>query len=526
MAVFSRLLALPDQFRAGLALAAHLRRPLVSVAATEALIRGRMGERENLFLSVVERFIFAHPQSPYRLLLQQAGYDLAGVRGLVHTHGLEGALDQLRHDGVYLRLHEFKGTEPVKRQGQVFRFTEGDFANPEAAPVMHTRSGASRSAGTEAPISSADLMDHARLLHFLLRGAGVDDYDAVVWGTPGSGLFYSLLFSVLGHPPRRWFSPVPAIGRSRRLALQVARLASGVPLPRLQVVPPEEALTVARYIHEINRRGVVVGGFVNSALRLVLAAEEAGISLGAVTFVVWGEPLTPAKRDQIESRGFRVLPLYGFSEFGLAAVACLRPVETDDYHVISDRVVLRTYSRPVGGRDGAVPAFLFTSLLPHARHVLLNVEAGDYGVVESRRCGCPWETLGLTLHVHTIRSFEKLTAEGVTFIGPSLIDLLEEILPREFGGDSRHYQLVEAEDERGFTRLFLLVSPEIGPLDEEALRRRALTEIGRRHAKGEYGHLVEQIWEDADTLQVLRRAPLTTSMGKIQHLHRHPGRLG
>ena len=33
------------------------------------------------------------------------------------------------------------------------------------------------------------------------------------------------------------------------------------------------------------------------------------------------------------------------------------------------------------------------------------------------RCGCPFESLGFTTHVHGIRSYSKLVGEGITLIG-------------------------------------------------------------------------------------------------------------
>jgi len=156
---------------------------------------------------------------------------------------------------------------------------------------------------------------------------------------------------------------------------------------------------------------------------------------------------------------------------------------------------------------------------------MVNVESGDYGGLEERRCGCFLDRLGFHQHIHTVRSFEKLTAEGMTFIGPDLVTLLEEVLPREFGGDSRHYQLVEAEDERGITRLYVLASPQLGKVDDAAMRRAVLREIRRRHLSAGPGRLIEQVWHEADTVQVLRREPLATASGKVLHLHRDRGEL-
>ena len=78
---------------------------------------------------------------------------------------------------------------------------------------------------------------------------------------------------------------------------------------------------------------------------------------------------------------------------------------------------------------------------------MLNVESDDYGVLERRHCGCPLDAAGLDLHMHTIRSWEKLTSEGMTLGGADLIRLVEEILPARFGGAPTDWQLVEEEEE-------------------------------------------------------------------------------
>ena len=58
------------------------------------------------------------------------------------------------------------------------------------------------------------------------------------------------------------------------------------------------------------------------------------------------------------------------------------------------------------------------------------------------------EALGYTTHIHTIRSWEKLTSEGMTFCGHDLIRLIEEVLPARFGGRPTDYQFVESGARR------------------------------------------------------------------------------
>src|SRR5581483_7837205 len=140
----------------------------------------------------------------------------------------------------------------------------------------------------------------------------------------------------------------------------------------------------------------------------------------------------------------------------------------------------------------------------------------DYGVLERRGCGCALETLGFAVHVREVRSFSKLTGEGVTLVGSEMLRVLEEVLPARFGGSPLDYQLAEEEDERGFTRLSLVVSPRLGPLDEAAAVALVLEAIGQGSLAGE---LARSLWTQAGTLRVARREPTTTGRGKSLPLH-------
>jgi hypothetical protein len=149
---------------------------------------------------------------------------------------------------------------------------------------------------------------------------------------------------------------------------------------------------------------------------------------------------------------------------------------------------------------------------------------GDQAVVERRRCGCPLESLGWTTHLHSIRSFEKLTAGGMTFLDTDVIRVLEEVLPGRFGGSPAHYQLLEEEGADGRPRLRLLVHPAVGPLDSTAVAEAFLTALGDGPGAARAMGLH---WRHASYLGVERRVPLTTPAAKILHLHvqqRGPGR--
>ena len=104
----------------------------------------------------------------------------------------------------------------------------------------------------------------------------------------------------------------------------------------------------------------------------------------------------------------------------------------------------------------------------------------------------------------------QLTSEGMTLIGTKVIKVIEEFLPSKFGGDSTDYQLLEEEDEKGLTRLNILVSPNVGNIDEKDLLSMVLRECS---------NLVGEVWSQAGSLQVKRVHPIPTKRGKIMPFH-------
>ena len=158
---------------------------------------------------------------------------------------------------------------------------------------------------------------------------------------------------------------------------------------------------------------------------------------------------------------------------------CLQPSGPDDVHVLSD---LHAVIQP--GREALAPglrpgSLLLSSLRATARLVLLNVSLGDQAILEDRACGCALEPLGWTTHLRDVRSYEKLTAAGMTFLDVDALRVLEEVLPARFGGASGDYQLLEDEAEDGRPRLRLLVSPAVGPVDRDSVADAFLTALGR-----------------------------------------------
>ena len=197
-------------------------------------------------------------------------------------------------------------------------------------------------------------------------------------------------------------------------------------------------------------------------------------------------------------------------------MGCGNPIDSNDLHVLSDAFAVIQHPRRVPGCELEVEAFNITSLLLTAPKLLLNVEVDDYGILERRSCGCPLEGYGFTDHLREVHSFSKLTGEGVTLVGSEMVRILEEVLPARFGGSSLDYQLLEEEDERGFTRLSLVVSPKINIGDEEAVISTVLEALGRSSVAAD---AARAIWSQARTLRVKRAEPLWTLRGKLLPLH-------
>ena len=131
-------------------------------------------------------------------------------------------------------------------------------------------------------------------------------------------------------------------------------------------------------------------------------------------------------------------------------------------------------------------------------------------------CGCPLERVGWTRHLRNIRSFEKLTAGGMTFFDSEIVQALEDVLPRRFGGGPADYQLVEQEGPDGRPTLRLLVHPAVGSVEPAAVAEAFLSALG---AGSGAERIMTMQWRQAQLVHVERRAPISTAGGKILHLH-------
>lgn len=503
-------------------------RETITLADAKAIVHQRLEERESNFLRLVERGIYGYAHSPYLPLLKLAQVELCDIQNMVRAKGLEDTLRALREAGVYVTFEEFKGREPIVRDGQTIPVQAQDFDNPFLRHYYEGRTGGTTGAGTRVPTDLDHLAAQAPLLMLTYDAHGVLDLPTAIWYgilPDSTGIAVILHFVRLGRLPLKWFSPItsresrPSL--KNRLATQyiiaMGRL-SGVHIPWPEPVSLDQAIVLARWAAEaLDAHGAcLIRTHASMALRVCVAAREAGLNLTGATFMGGGEPPTPAKVREITRTGARWVPTYFFVEAGAIGLGCARPADCNDLHLLKDSLALIQYPRQVSGSEITVDAYCFTSLLPAAPKLMLNVESDDYGAIEQRSCGCPLECYGFTEHLRHIRSFRKLTSEGVTLVGSEMVHILEEVLPARFGGSPLDYQLVEEEDDAGFTRLSLIVSPRIEIADETAVVEAVLAALGQGSVAAA---LAQDVWGQAGTLQVKRMEPIWTARGKLMPLH-------
>lgn len=494
------------------------RTPITGKAAV-ATIKHQLETRHERFLEIVEHAIFGHLQSPYLKLLRAAGCEFGDVRGLVESEGLEGALLRLCTAGVYITLDEFKGRKEVVRGSQRFTVAELDFDRPYVASHIETRTGGTRGPATLLRVDLAFIADRALATALAYEAHGLSDYDRALWQI--SGLRPILQYTKAGKAPIAWFHPVkPLPFSSYAIIWYLATLGKvvGYSVPTPVFLDLRDPGRMAVWLAKRAEAGkpVCLTTYASSAVRVCAAAKAMGIHLDGVAFIVIGEPYSEARKKIVDDSGAYAVVGYGFNEAGTVGFGCKEPRASDDVHLFHNAYGLIQQRRRFGDSGLAVDAFLVTSLLASGPKVLLNVESGDYGVVEKRSCGCLLGELGLDTHLSQIRSFEKLTTEGMTFVNTSLLRVLEDVLPARFGGSSTDYQLVEEAREGGLTQLVLMVSPHVGAADEALVRRTFLDELSR---DGWAERLMAGVWERADTVVVRRQDPVVTTAGKILPFH-------
>ncbi|MGD9508093.1 MAG: hypothetical protein AB7I59_18220 [Geminicoccaceae bacterium] len=522
---------LGEQVRVAARLAGRLRgyvRRQLSPEAIRRLVAAGLQEREQRLLRMLEHVVFGRPENPYGRLFAHAGIGLAEMRGWLAEHGLETTLGTLAEAGIYLSLDEFKGRRPVRRGSLEFRTSPHDFDNPLSSRDISLQTGGSRGGGTRIYLDLDNYGQDAAYHYLMLEAFGLLDRPAAVWAPmpPFSAGMADLLRAMkLARSPERWFAQTrPAYDRrSWRHALLGdglilgARLCGASP-PRPEFTPLDQAHTVAEWLAAVRARGRpgVVKTNVASGIRVCLAARERGLDISGSFFRVDSEPLTPARAGVFARADCSVANTYAMTEAGWVGVPCARAEVPDTCHLLSDRIALvRREMRSAHGA-GAV-ANLYTTLLPTTPKLMLNVDCGDFSALSEAPCGCLFDQLGYRTRLHTIRSYDKLTSEGMNFLGDDLHRLLEEVLPRRFGGSPLDYQLVETESgDTGLPQVVVVASPRVGPLAEAAVVGAVVEFLDHLPSSGgTFGRR----WQEAGTLRLERRDPTATGAGKMLALH-------
>ncbi len=505
----------------------------INLDEARAIIRARVAQREENFLRLIEQGVYGYPRSPYLPLLQLAQVERGDIPSMVRRHGLEGTLRALRQAGVYVTFEELKGRTPIVRHGQHVPAAPEDFDNPFVVRSYQAESGGSTGQGTRVQHNLGNLVTHAPYRLVTLDAHGILNAPTAVWRgilPDPSGLNTVLRTVYYRHLPQVWYSQIDPWQRGISKKYAVATWATvaaarlyGAKIPWPRTLHLKDAVVVARWAAQaLAAHGKCqIVTTVSRGLRVALAAQEAGISLEGAVFAIAGEPVTPAKVRAINASGARCYATYGFTEIGRMGMGCGNPADPTDVHLLKDSCAVVQQERPVPGTDLTVPAFNVTSLLLTSPKLLLNAESDDFGILEQRSCGCALEECGLTEHLREIYSFGKLTGEGVTLVGSEMVQVIEEVLPARFGGSPLDYQLMEEEDEHGFTRLTLLISPRVQLADETAAQNVVLEALLKHNVAA---NVARTTWQEAGTLRVQRREPVWTKRGKLLPLyvaHRH-----
>jgi len=491
------------------------------------IVRDRMKQREENFLSWVERGIYNFHRSPYLPLLKSVRCEIDDLRELVQRNGLESALYKLRAEGVYVTYEEFKGRKPIVRNGATIPVRASDFDSPFARRDFASETSGSTGLATAVGIGLDYFVARAPHQTLFLAVHDVVNAPTAYWLPilPGSGLQFILQRTDLKDPIHQWFSATGWLDSKHWLKYDVAMIyilwwmrLLGARIRGPEIVKLDHALSIAHWIRDElkTHSRCVLHTTPSQALRVAVAAQEAGIDLTGALARIGGEPVTPAKVATMQGAGLCVAPAYGMTETSTTALGCMHPAAPDDYHLLKDAFALIAFPYALEALGITVPAFNLTTLLDNAPKLMLNVQIDDYGVVEERACGCEFERLGYTTHLSEIHSYSKLVGEGVTLIGNEMLRVLEDLLPSRFGGSPLDYQLMEQEDPQGFTRLYLIVHPRVKIADERAVIDVILQ--GLRHSSP-MADAARAVWQQAHTIQIKRQEPVWTAGGKLMPLH-------
>jgi len=507
--------------------AAGLRRFLgerITAETARRTLENSLRNREAAFLALLKRAVFEAERSPYLWLFRRAGIQFEDLCRLVPEEGLEQTLERLLEAGVYLTIDEFKGRAPLRRGLEEFPMSPASCDNPIPAGHFPVSSGGSAGAGRRMVVDLDLLRYESACLLLFAQTAGILGARCALWRPvpPGSaGIKRALSWAQLGLPFERWFTTQPyhpLVPRSKSWAVTTIALAAsrmaGKPIPSPEYVGLSEAGRVARWMADLRRQGLTphLDTSVSTAILAARAAQQEGLDISGAFVRVGGEPLTPGRAALLRKEGCRFAAHYAIAESGPVGIACSDPAAADDAHLLEGKMAAVMRAGVPGMRcpDGIAPLYL-TTLLAASPKIMINVESGDTAVMERRACSCLFGEMGLQTHLHSIRSYEKLTAGGMHFLGSTLIRLVEEILPGRFGGDPTDYQFVES-DSCGLAGVRLRIHPRLSGVDEARVLETVFAELARG---GAADRMMAEQWRQGGVLKTERTAPQATAAAKI-----------
>jgi hypothetical protein len=190
-----------------------------------ALLAERLASRETNLVRLFERAIYAHPRSPYLPLLRRAGCELEDLRRLVPELGVEGTLERLRQEGVFVRFEQYKGREPLVVDGREIPLAASDFESPAVEPHLVGLSSGSTGARVRQPVNFDSKAAQSPVRLAVRQAQGLLGLpQAVIVGTlPESSRFGGALEG--GGPadvPERWYTPVLSPPRRPELRFRLA----------------------------------------------------------------------------------------------------------------------------------------------------------------------------------------------------------------------------------------------------------------------------------------------------------------
>lgn len=493
-------------------------------ADPRAVIAENLANREANFLELMDRTVFANEANPYNRLFRWAGCTAGDLRSAVLSNGLEPTLEQLRKSGVYLTHDEFKGNKPIERAGLKIEACPGDFANTLSRAALETTSSGSRSRGTVIR-PSVEFQIYREAQDSLLLSQFGPSEKAILTVLPilpsTLGFHRMLGMRRRGTPVDKWFALGGNWRNSGHYRLLTHLLVAETQLMGLKTIhpsyiPSNDFSPVARWIarKRAEGRGVLWIGAVSIGVRVASAAIENGLNIGGTTFVCGAEPLTPARREVIESAGGVAFSRYGISEFGSVGCACPEMSRSTAVHLMRDSLAAISYRRTVPLAEMEVESLMFTTLSPVSVFVLVNVEMDDSGRLEPAKCNCALKAMGFTQQISDVYSYGKLTGQGVTLLGGDLLSVLEKSLPSRFGGTPADYQLIELDGQSGCI-VELRVNPRVSVRSEQLVVEFFLNEVRRLWG----GSLTARQWGQTGAVRVVFAEPVSSGGRKINALH-------